>query len=391
MTVLRQAHLFHTLKRIYTFGQDTLEVRQLDAVLEGRALRPSRLRADLATPLRGDYLISSEKGVFWAHGQTVENVFPFSTFGLSIAGDQFYAAVSIGEWCYIVAARVHLTADGTLTLSSFRLLRTIETRYHNERIHQIHARGNRLAITSTRSNSILVLDAQSGDAIVDIYPLCDATGFPINTDQNHVNSVYQAGDAIFFIAHNAGNIGSFVGFIHGDRVIASSYPHRGIHDIVPTERGLLYSDTFGAPIKDYRGGGNMLIGRSAVLPSGHEKGFMVRGFAGTADEMLVGHSHFGRRADRFKASGAVLLVKGGKLHSVNTMPFAQTYDVIRIDGRKFDDDISSVDAATARALLARDVAEPVYDAPYFVLKDGKREYERGSMRTATATSELVSA
>ena len=379
MTIIRQAHLLHALRRIDTFGRDTLETRRLDAVLRGRAVRPSSRSASLATPLRGDYLISSDKGVFRARGQTVENVFPFYTFGISIAKDQFYAAVSIGDWSYVVGAHANVGADGAFALSSFRLLRTIETRYHNERIHQIHARADKLAVTSTRSNSILVLDAHSGDLLLDIYPLCDATGFPISTDHNHVNSVYVAGDVIFFVAHNAGNIGSFVGFIHGDRVVASGFLHRGVHDIAPTKRGLLYSDTFGASTKDYRGGGNLRIGRSTLLPTGHEKGLMVRGFAGTDNEMLVGHSHLGRRADRFKASGALLVLVGGEVKSMSTMPFSQVYDIIRIDGRKFDDEICSLDAASARALLARDVGEPVYQAPYFVLKAGKHEYEPGNM------------
>ena len=35
------------------------------------------------------------------------------------------------------------------------------------------------------------------------------------------------------------------------------------------------------------------------------------------------------------------------------MPFSQVYDIIRVDGHKFDDEITSLDAATARAMLAK--------------------------------------
>ena len=94
VTILRQAHpsMFQSHRLV---GRDTFEVRRLKALLQGRALRPSRLRAISGPHCSGDYLISSEKGIFRARGELVENVFPFPTFGLSIAGDNLYAAVPL--------------------------------------------------------------------------------------------------------------------------------------------------------------------------------------------------------------------------------------------------------------------------------------------------------
>src|SRR6185437_16902809 len=111
---------------------------------------------------------------------------------------------------------------------------TIEAKYPNERIHQIHARKGRLAIANTRSNSITVLDSRTGNLIVDIFPFVDSTGFPIRNDQNHINSVYLTGDVLLFTAHSAGKIGSFLGYVSEGRVVAFAFPHRGVHDIVPT-------------------------------------------------------------------------------------------------------------------------------------------------------------
>ena len=385
MKIIRHARLLSTLNRIHTYCLDALQVRRLDALLRGRALRPSSLRAELSTPLRGEYLISTERGIFRAAGSRVENIFPLCTFGLSIEGDRFYTAVSIGEWSYIVGAQIDFTGDGTFKLTSFRLLQSTEARYSNERVHQVHARGGKVAAAKTRSNSLLLIDAESGRAILDVYPLSDATGFPIHTDHNHINSVYQAGDVIFFVAHNAGKLGSFLGFVHGNRVVAAEFPHRGVHDIVPTARGLIFSDTFGASLQDFRGGGNLLIGGSPVLPTTQEKGFVVRGVAGTADEMVVGHSNLSKRADRFKANGALLVLRGKELKSVNPMPFSQAYDIIRIDGRKFDDEVETMDAAAARAMITRDVGPIVYDAPYHMLKDGEREYQPGRLAMSGGT------
>lgn len=376
--VVRQGQLAHVLRRTVTFGSDAIKTRRLNALLMGRTLRPGKTQACLKSPLRGHYLVSSEQGIFHVYDRFVRNIFPFYTFGLSVDRGCLFAAVSFGEWSCIVSARIDLRDDDIVELSSFRLLRVVETKYHNERIHQLHVRGGRIAVANTRTNSILLLDAETGKLILDIYPISDSTGFPIKNDHNHINSVYQAGEVLFFAAHSAGRIGSFLGYIHGGRVTASGFPNRGIHDIIPTSDGLVFSDTFGASLADFRGGGNLVVGGRAVLPSIGEKGFMIRGVAGSQTELVVGHSNHGNRADRFKANGALLVLERLELKCVNEVPFSQVHDIIRVDGRKMDSECDIVKADAAKRLLVRDVGDLAYESGYHVLQPGCADFTPGA-------------
>lgn len=145
-----------------------------------------------------------------------------------------------------------------------------------------------------------------------------------------------------------------------------------------TSHGIVFFGTFGASLAESRGGGNLFVGRRAVLSSTGQKGFIVRGVAGSQDELIVGRSNNGKRADRFEADGALLVREGFELKSVNEVPFSQGYDIIRSDGRKMDGESDVIDADTARRLLVRDVGDIKYERGYHVLQLGGVDFVPGT-------------
>jgi hypothetical protein len=377
--VIRQSSPRYVVGRVSALLNEVLRTRHLNALMKGRTLRLSGRAWSLRGPVRGHYLVSSERGIFELQGQSIRQLLPFETFGLSIDNGNLFVALSIGPYSHVIAAKIVKSGPGQLELNSFRLLRTIEAKYPNERIHQIHARQGRLAIANTRFNSITVLESSTGNLIVDIFPFVDSTGFPIRIDQNHINSVYLTGDALLFTAHSAGKIGSFLGYISGGRVVAFPFPHRGVHDIVPTREGLIFSDTFGGAGKDFKGGGNVIFGGRRLLPGNKEHGFMIRGIAGTGNEMIVGHSNHGGREDRFKSEGSLLVFEDLSLKSVNPVPFSQVYDIVRLDGAKMDKECTFANTADLHMNFESALGPAAYEAIYHVLDPANSEFRLTSM------------
>ncbi len=368
------------LGKLWRLGYDTWTLSRLDWALRLNYVPRSRLSASLREPLQGDYLISTDKGLFRASGRRVENILSLTMFGISITESTLFAAVTLAEWSFLLRADMKGERD-TFRLSGLKLVKAYSTPSHPERVHQIHARGQRIAVASTKTNSIDFIDAATGKEIFDIYPIADKTGFPIKSDHNHINSAYQAGEVTFFVAHDGGALGALIGYVARGRVIASAFPNRGVHDVIPTARGLIFCDTFGPLKPNEPAGGNVYLNGKPLLPAHTDRTFTIRGVAGTRDEWLVGHSHHGKRGDRFKGSGALLVLRNGELTEVADIPCAQIYDIIRADGRKFDDDLDDLDAAQARELLSTGVGPVVMDDPYYLRRSGQRHLELGNSRS----------
>lgn len=378
MITFDEASWANILGRAWTFGSETYRLWRLKRFLESKSSVSRGNAVSLSQRLIGDYLISTDLGIYRACSDRLEQIFPFCTFGISVDKGVLYAVVTEGRWSFVIRALMVQHENERLSLKNAGLLYKSETYYHNERFHQIHVRNGRLAIANTRSNSITFIDSENGKHIVDIYPLNDASGFPIKSDHNHINSVFQAGDITFFVAHNGGMLGSLVGYIYGDYVRASCFPNRGVHDIIPTDRGLVISDTFGSSKVDHRNGGNLIYeGRPLLTQKPDEIGYMIRGVAGIGEEMLVGHSYHGKRKDRFKGSGGLLVFKQEKLVAFEKVPFAQVYDIVRIDGKKLDVEREKLSASEAEQLLVSTVGPICYESHYHSLQDKASDFKIG--------------
>lgn len=378
MITLEEASWMNILKRAWTLGSEAYRLRRLKHFLGSKLSVIRGIPVSLSEKLIGDYLISTDLGVYRAYSNRLERILPFCTFGISVDNGVLYAVVTEGRWSFVIRAQMVKDQNNLLSFKNTCLLYKSETYYHNERFHQIHARDGRLAIANTRSNSITFIDSENGKLIVDIYPLNDASGFPIKSDHNHINSVFQAGDVTFFVAHNGGKLGSLVGYIHGDYVRASCFPNRGVHDIIPTIRGLVISDTFGSSKVDHRSGGNLIyVGKELLAQRPDETGYMIRGVAGVGEEMLVGHSYHGKRKDRFKGYGGLLVFKKEKLSAFEKVPFSQVYDIVRLDGKKLDIECEKVSASEAEQLLISTVGPVCYESHYYSLHDKNSEFKIG--------------
>ncbi|MQX37428.1 hypothetical protein [Roseospira navarrensis] len=345
--------------------------------------------AEALRGLRGRYFVSTDRGIYLATRAGLSPVLPFGTFGVGVEDGTLYASVNLANWSLIVAGAFHDTPDG-IRLDPMRVVYQLETKYHSDRIHQIYVRNRTIYVANTRKNSVDLVDADSGALKTSLYPITDASGFPISADQNHLNSVYAAGDVLWFTTHNGGHIGSLLGFMDGTDVVTAGFPNRGVHDIVPTSQGLVFSDTFGSKkARDLRGGGNLYIGRTPQLPTDSDLGYVVRGVAGRGDEMLIGHSLNAKRQDRFKGNGGLLVgPRGGPFQYLAT-PFSQVYDIVRLDGGKLDDEIPAMTSAEAERLLADSVG-PVTRAAYHITTPSSGEFvsthETGEPRAPASAS-----
>lgn len=375
--ITKKTALRKFLSSLYHCALDNRQLLRFQRDLDKGFSRNKAAHTSLTLSLQGNYLFGTDRGLFQASGSRVTSLLPYYTFGLTWHDATIYCAISIGMTSFIVAIDIHHPPDNTLVLGKGKILHQVDAKYHNERVHQLNARNGLLAFANTHRNAITVLDAKSGALISDIYPFNDATGFPIHTDHNHVNSVYLGSDCILFTAHNGGAIGSLIGVVHKDKVTAYAFPNRGIHDIIPTRDGITFSDTFGSSIKDFKGGGNLHYRSDWLLPKDRDKGFMIRGVAGTGDELIVGHSFMGKREDRFTGQGGMLVYKGSDMIANHPLPFAQVHDLIGFYGRKLDDEWSDITGEEAKNLFEKVLGAPIYQQSFSVLKEGTPDYTPG--------------
>jgi hypothetical protein len=285
----------------------------------------------------GDYLVSGDRGIYAIRDGKLLNLFGTRTFGIAIRGTELFTASSNDHYSSICKAVLPDQIAPGASLKFTELFRTPTSK--SGRIHQIGFFNDQLAVAHTDANAILFLNPETGDVISQCQPFRDHFGLPIGGDYNHINSVSQCGECLLFCAYRAGE-NSLICVLHENRVKGYAVPNTGAHDIHLTGETLYYSDTFGRPVS---AGGDEC---GYLMANGHRvdeayfskpPGRAVRGIAGSGDELLVGHSHKGPRAKRYKGSGSVFRIVGGKVVHEVVVPFSQVYDILRLDGRHFEE------------------------------------------------------
>lgn len=332
---------------------------------EHRAEKPTELSGD-GSPL----LVTTNEGLYVLVAERWCRLFPSPCFGLAISGERIFLAASAGLHSFVLAARLRDTRR-TWTLDQIQVLIRFETRYHNERLHQIayDDKAGLVRCANTRRSSILTVDPAGVSPFTEEFLFEDATGFPLHTDQGHVNTVTPHGDALLFAMHNAGANSSALGFLHEGRVRAYAYPARGVHDLLIHDNRLMFCDSFRPNLmandpdvsgairyagEEYLQEAIDSIGRKLVL-----RGLAVRG-----DRLAVGFSHFSKRSERFDGrGGGVLLFRGGRLQSVVDGPCSQVYDVLPLDGVRGDRVGPLRSPEELDRMFQRDVGPLLYDRP----------------------------
>ena len=165
-------------------------------------------------------------------------------FGVARHEDTLFLGASAGLHSFVLSAEI-VGKESIEGLRNVEVLARYETRYHNERIHQIayDPRANLVHCANCRRNSLLAVDAGGRGIVDEKFLFVDPSGSPFFTDQNHVNAVTVNGDALLFAVRYAGN-GGGLGFVANDAVRVYRYPAVGVHDVVIHDDGIMFTDSF---------------------------------------------------------------------------------------------------------------------------------------------------
>jgi hypothetical protein len=333
------------------------------------SVAPSSMPASGSAPF--PLLVTTGSGLFVLHGNQWRCLLPSVCFGLAREGNTIYLGASAGIHSFVLAAMLP-SPPHSCALSDLRILFRYETRYSNERIHQIafDPRKRQIVCANSRRNSLLVVDCDSGALVDEKFLVSDRTGFPIYNDQNHINSVTVHGDILLFAAHTAGSSnGAALGFVADDWVHAYQFESRGVHDVLIHDDGLMFTDSFRdsqvATRPDVNGavrfrGQEYLAGETDRVPGK----LMLRGLAARDGVLAVGYSsNAPREARRAAVGGGVMVLTKGVGAVAIAGPFSQVYDVLPFDGQRSDRTGTPRSVAQLDELFRRDVGPLLYQAP----------------------------
>jgi hypothetical protein len=351
------------------FSHRLLEYHQyeqfLGAVVEPRKTFAGHAPDFIPFPL----LVTTNQGLYLLERGAWHCLLPITCFGLARHEDNLFLGASAGIHSFILSATI-TGKDNVDGLRAVRILSRYETRYHNERIHQIayDPRAKIIHGANCRRNSLIAVDPNGRGTVDEKFLFVDGTGFRITTDQNHINSVTMNGDAILFAAHSAGS-GGALGFVAGDMVRAYQYQARGIHDVVIHDDGIMFTDSFrnkeaeNCPQANgaiwYRGGEYL----SQAIGARSRK-LVLRGLAMRGTVLVVGVSAFARRDERLtEAGGGVVVFCDGEMLGLIEGPFAQVYDILPADGRRTDAAGPTRSVAELDSMFQRDVGPLLFERP----------------------------
>jgi hypothetical protein len=345
------------------------------AIRAPRKTFAGRAAVDLALPL----LVTSNSGVYLLEGDAWHCLLPVICFGIARHEDTLYVGASAGLHSFVLSAKI-IGQNSIESLRNIEVLARYETRYHNERIHQIayDPQTNLIHCANCRRNSLLAVDAGGRGIVDEKFLFVDPSGSPFFTDQNHVNAVMVNGDALLFATRYAGS-GSGLGFVANDRIRVYQYPAVGVHDVVIHHDGIMFTDSFRENTvlaDDVRGGGaaeNPNVS-GAIRFRGEEyltqavangpRRLVLRGLAMREDAVAVGFSAWARREERMTvAGGGVMLFRGGKLVGQVDGPFGQVFDVLPVNGARTDAAGPARTLEELDAMFRRDVGPLLFEAP----------------------------
>lgn len=340
----------------------------LDATSREHTAQINGLVAMDALTVVGPLLVTTNAGLFLFSAGCWHVLFPVTCFGVGKRGHDLYLGASAGLHSFIVRGTLEIGPKQCM-LHRLQILSRFETRYHNERIHQIayDPLTDLVLCANTRRTSLLAVNPETGKIIKEEFLFEDGTGFPVHTDQAHLNSVTPHGRATLFVMHNAGDHGSALGFVLGGRVRAYAYPARGAHDIMIHNDALMFTDSFRADRIETQpdvSGAIRYLGTEylAELTDAIPRKLVLRGLAAYRGVLAVGYSFYAKRERRLgESAGGILLFKDGALIAMVDGPFSQVYDILPIDGTRTDHSGPPRTSEELHRLFERDVGPLIYD------------------------------
>lgn len=312
--------------------------------------------AQLPVNLSDRYFVTTDKGIFSAVGDQLLQVTPFRTYGFSIHGEYAYCATTLKKWSFLLKCKLEsLLEDGNEP--HWQVIRRYEAPDTNCRFHGMDVNSESLWLANTGKGGLVKFDLTGNNPPQELSLFLDHFGEPIQYDLNHINGVSAYEKFTLFTSYKIGST-SGIGLIVGDNVSVFAAPNRGIHDAYFLGEDIYHCDTFGQAQQ-----GNLMCNNKPVDEDYFSKppGFIIRGVAGTKEEMLLGHSHKGARKDRFKGSGSILFLKEHKVHSKINFHGSQIYQIIRADGVALAPKPVDMSPARARIRLVEVFGPPVYE------------------------------
>jgi hypothetical protein len=355
-----------------------LEFHQYERFLAALSTPPQSPATKAPNLVPFPLLVTTNRGLYLLDRGAWRCLLPVVCFGVARHDDRLFLGASAGVHSFVLAGNV-VGTDRIEGLQDLRVIARYETRYHNERVHQIayDPAAGIVHCANCRRNSLLAVDA-GGRGVVDekhLFP--DGTGFPVTTDQNHINSVTMNGDVLLFAAHTAGNGGS-LGYVAGDVVRAYQYSARGIHDVLIHNDGIMFTDSFrdaAAAQSPQASGAIRYRGREYLSQAIGEQPqkFVLRGVSAKGDTVAVGVSAYARREDRLtEAGGGVIVFRGEKMLGYVEGPFSQTYDLLPADGHRTDAAGPARSPAELDIMFRRDVGPLLYEGKVLRPKTAKQ-------------------
>jgi hypothetical protein len=306
-------------------------------------------------PIRGRYILSSERGLYHLSANTIRLLTPIPAFGIARAGDDVYLATwHEAESLILKGSWPALLADGDCGWRELYRVRTLDD---GGRVHQIALCGDSLWLANTARNMLTKIDRRSGAWRANIAPFRCEHGHPILVDHNHVNSVFAQPRYLLFAAFRI-NRRSVLGLVGDGKVALFPYRNMGIHDCIIAGEDLFFSDSY-RMWEDGKGGAAARNGE--FVDAAHfdaDAAHFVRGIAGDDSELLIGNSHVGAREERFRGQGSLILVENDLVTRRIALPSAQVYDIVREDGAHFDRPPGPQSFAEAAVLLSRRLGPP---------------------------------
>jgi hypothetical protein len=358
-------------------SQRLLEFQQYDHLLNALAKPLPRRVESAADLIPFPLLVTTNRGLYVLDQGAWRCLLPIVCFGIARHEGTLFIGASAGIHSFILSAKI-VGDDRIDGLRDVRVLWQYETRYHNERVHQIafDPGANVVHCANCRRNSLLAVDCGGRGIVDEKHLFLDGTGFPVTADQNHINSVTMNADVLLFAAHTAGN-GAALGYVAGDVVRAHQYSARGIHDIVIHDDGIMFTDSFrdGEAAQRPQASGAIRYRGEEYLSQAigdQPQKFVLRGLSIKGDFVGVGVSAHARREDRLtEAGGGVIVFRGEKMLGYAEGPFSQTYDILPADGHRTDAAGPARSVTELDIMFRRDVGPLLYEGKVLRTKSAK--------------------
>ena len=339
--------------------------RSLTPQLIQKSKTTNTVVSDLPVELKHCYFITTNKGLYRAEGKKLYHLTRWGLYGFSIHQQFAYCALTIRNRSYLMRCDLDSLLGVTSTPHWMELNRyeSIDT---NCRFHGMDIYGDQLWLSHTGEGGLLQFDLNNIQNKPTFHTLIrDSFGNPINFDQNHINGVTAYQNFLLFTTYRVGKNGG-IGILEGDEVTIYPVENTGIHDAFFHRDALYHCDTFGANQQGY-----VMKNNQAWNPSFFDQppGYIIRGFSGDDDEMLIGHSHKGTRKTRFKGQGTILFARDGEVTNTFDIPGSQVYQIIRKDGLALSPKPQGMSPAEAHKKLHHILGEPVYQGRTLIKKN----------------------